>query len=168
MKIKELVDQFLAEQRTVCQLLGPEQVLALGVAALQFFAGYGHADVVNVDTSPPAPAELPVAIDWFSILIEPQHKGSQARFVPNPTGVPVPPMEFADIGPETGVTLSDWSLIRPLFIFYCEREQALLLESSRVQGVDVFGRSSAEVQQDITAYESDLPQKAYCQPVITV
>ena len=59
-------------------------------------------------------------------------------------------------------------MIRPLFVLYVERETAVQLEASRALGVEVFGRTVSEIDGEITQYESMLPEKAFCQPVITV
>lgn len=72
------------------------------------------------------------------------------------------------IDADTGITLSEWAVIRPLFILYVERESAIQLEASRGLGVDVFGRSTSEIASEITMLEADLPKKAFFQPIITI
>ena len=79
---------------------------------------------------------------------------------------PVP--EFEGITEDTELSLGEWGMIRPLFVLYVERETAVQLEASRAMGVEVFGRTVSEISGEITQYESMLPQKAFCQPVITV
>lgn len=69
---------------------------------------------------------------------------------------------------DTQVTVSEWAVIRPLFILYVERENALQLEASRGLGVDVFGRDSSTVAADIMQAEMTLPARAFCRPVLTV
>lgn len=69
---------------------------------------------------------------------------------------------------DTKISLSEWAIIRPLFILYVERESAIQLEASRGLGVDVFGRSTSEIASEITMLESDLPRKAFSQPIITI
>ena len=66
------------------------------------------------------------------------------------------------------LTMSEWGIIRPLFLLYVERETALNLEASRGMGVDVYGRSTSEIQSEIQQYESDMHLKAFCEPVISV
>ncbi|GAB4059182.1 hypothetical protein [Uliginosibacterium sediminicola] len=66
------------------------------------------------------------------------------------------------------VTDDEWAIIRPLFVLYVERESVLQAEGSRMMGIEAFGRSSGEVAADITALETDLPMRAFCQPIITV
>ena len=69
---------------------------------------------------------------------------------------------------DTGITTSEWALVRPLFLLYMERETALQLEASRGMGADPFGRSSSEVAIEITQLESEMPRKAFYQPIITI
>lgn len=73
-----------------------------------------------------------------------------------------------EITPDTELSVSEWAIVRPLFLYYVERETAIELEASRVMGVDVFGRSVSEVQQDIAAYEAEMSHKAFRQPIVTV
>lgn len=68
----------------------------------------------------------------------------------------------------TAVSVSEWAVIRPLFMLYVERENALQLEASRGLGVDVFGRDSSTIAADIAQAEAELPLKAFCRPVLTV
>ncbi len=79
---------------------------------------------------------------------------------------PVKPVSW--IRAETEVSQSEWGVIRPLFVLYVERENALHLEASRGLGVDVFGRSTSEISADINQLEADLPRRAFMQPVFTV
>lgn len=74
----------------------------------------------------------------------------------------------SEIEASTEVSLSEWALIKPLFLLYVERETAVHLEASRGFGVDAFGRSSAEVASDIAQLEANLPQLAFQQPIITI
>lgn len=165
MTLAELVEAFLGEQRTECLLLEPERVLALGIAAAQFYAGYGHVNVLAY-TPPEKPVEQPAPADPMAILID--KTARPKRLVEGPTLDPLPPVPFDEIAEDMVLTPSDWSIIRPLFLLYCEREQALMLESSRVMGVDVFGRASSEIQMDINTAELELPKKAFIQPVFTI
>lgn len=165
MTLSELVNVFLGEQRTECLLLEPECVLAQAVAATQFYAGYGHIDVVNF-VPPDAPVVPPAPVDPFAAVID--FTGKPKRLIEDPVGVPLPPIPFDELTDDTVVSPSDWAIIRPLFLLYCEREQALMLEASRVMGVDVFGRASSEVQMDINTAETELPQKAFIQPAFSI
>lgn len=73
-----------------------------------------------------------------------------------------------DISGDTDISLSEWALIRPLFMLYVERETALQLEASRGLGMDVYGRSSSEVAGDIAQAEMEMPHRAFFQPILTV
>lgn len=72
------------------------------------------------------------------------------------------------LGGDTVLSDSEWALIRPLFLLYVERETALQLEATRGLGAEPFGRSSAEVAGEITAYEGQLPKLAFFHPVVSV
>lgn len=61
----------------------------------------------------------------------------------------------------TRVTVGEWALIAPGFHLYCERESAVVVEASRVMGVELVGRSTSEVAAEIQQYEMELPQRAY-------
>lgn len=78
--------------------------------------------------------------------------------------VPAP----TDVADSTEISLSEWALIRPLFMLYLERENAIQLEASRGVGIDPFGRSSSEVQNDILQAEEAMPLKAFSQLVVTI
>lgn len=73
-----------------------------------------------------------------------------------------------EIDGTTQITVSEWALIRPLFLLYVERENAIHLEASRMMGVDPFGRSSGEVASEIAQAEAEMPHKAFFEPIITV
>lgn len=72
------------------------------------------------------------------------------------------------IGSEASVTLGEWGIIKPLFVLYVERENAVHLEASRSFGVDVYGRSVSEVTQDITNMEAEVMSRAFMRPIVTV
>ncbi len=72
------------------------------------------------------------------------------------------------IDADTAITVSEWAIIRPLFLLFIEREQAIQLEASRGLGVDVYGRSVSEIASEITQYEMELPHKAFSADIITV
>lgn len=66
------------------------------------------------------------------------------------------------------LSLSELSVIRPLWALYMERENAMALEASRSQGADVFGRAVAEVQMSINDYEMRLPQLAFYSDIVSI
>lgn len=82
-------------------------------------------------------------------------------------GHPLVP-SFDNITGETEINTSEWALIRPLFLLYVEKEEARQLEASRGMGLDPYGRSSSEIQSEITQYETELARKAFCVPFQTV
>ena len=66
------------------------------------------------------------------------------------------------------ITFSELAIIRPLFDLYIELENATMLEATRGQGLDVFGRQTSEIQQDIREIEQDMHRRAFVEPVFTV
>lgn len=92
--------------------------------------------------------------------------GSIDTLLPPDADAPIPPVEW--VRPDTDVSQSEWGVIRPLFVLYVERENAIHLEASRGLGVDVFGRSTSEIAAEITQAETELPRRAFMQPVFTV
>lgn len=68
----------------------------------------------------------------------------------------------------TELSNSEWSVIKPLFVLYIERESAIHQEASRGLGLDVFGRSTSEIAQDIANLELNMPMNAFYQPIVTV
>jgi hypothetical protein len=66
------------------------------------------------------------------------------------------------------ITHSEWSVIRPLFVLYVERETAIAIESTRNLGVEQIGRSSSEVSADITQLEADFSGRAYSEDLFSV
>lgn len=77
---------------------------------------------------------------------------------------PLPPPQAYDA--DTCLDLSEWALVKPLFLLYLEREMAHQLEASRGMGIDVFGRSTSEIAGDIAAYEVELQRRAFSQPFV--
>lgn len=66
------------------------------------------------------------------------------------------------------LTPSEWSIIKPLFWLYVERDCASAIEASRGLGVDVFGRMTSEIAQDINLREQEMAKLAFVEPVFTV
>jgi hypothetical protein len=75
---------------------------------------------------------------------------------------------FPEITGATDISVSEWAMIRPLFLLYVERENALQLEASRGMGIDVFGRSSSEIAGDITQMEIEYPHRAFFLEITTI
>lgn len=74
----------------------------------------------------------------------------------------------SDITDQIDISVSEWAVIRPLFVLYVERENALQMEATRSLGADPFGRSSSEAANDIAQIENDLPRRVFYQPVVTI
>lgn len=148
--LKKLVADFLARERSVGIVISVAQVEAQACAALRMYAGYGQiASLLKpVQLAVDAAGLCASAADWFNAL---------GALYKEPCSL---------IGAE--VSYSEWAVVRPLFILYVDREQALHLEATRFLGVDGFGRSSSEIQQDIMTHEQDLPRHAFGQPVLTI
>jgi hypothetical protein len=87
-----------------------------------------------------------------------------------PAVPPAPtPAAPAVLDAQTEITPSEWSIIKPLYMLYVERENARVLETSRQQGVEVFGRDVSSVQADIERQETEvMPRLAFFQPIETV
>lgn len=66
------------------------------------------------------------------------------------------------------LTPSEYGLIRPLFELYVELENAMGMEASRSSGIEQYGRSTAEIQAEITQQEELLPKKAFSCAIITI
>lgn len=79
-----------------------------------------------------------------------------------------PNTTLSDITPELEITISEWAVIKPLFLLYVERETALQIEATGMQGVTGYGRNSSEVNGEISNLEREFPQKASCYGAITV
>lgn len=77
--------------------------------------------------------------------------------------------QAAKITKETELTASEWGVIKPLAELFAERESALIQESSRVASHEPYGRSSAEIQSDITNYRIEYMRKfAFSMPPTTI
>jgi len=70
--------------------------------------------------------------------------------------------------PDIDLTAGEWASIKRLFELYVEHENAMMLEASRSQGADVFGRAVSEIQSEIAQTELDLRKTAYYQDGFTV
>jgi hypothetical protein len=88
--------------------------------------------------------------------------------IPIADPAPDPPAPYPAITASTDVSVSEWSVIGPLFLLYVERENAIQLEASRGMGIDPFGRSSSEVAGDIANLELDFPHRAFQRDILTI
>ena len=138
MKLSDLVDGFL-NPAPAGLMIDRLEVESCMMKAVRFYAGFASVSGL--------PEQLP----------------------PNGDGI------HANLGTDSSVdgqdielNQSEWAIIRPLFEKYVERENATNLEASRGLGVDVFGRSVAEVMMDINQLEMDMPQKAFKAEAFTI
>lgn len=155
MKLLELAEEYDASHGGLVLL--PDQTLDCAIQAARFYAAYGRIRSLTLSDEleeAPEPGTL--------VLPEP----------PDPTPAPVRQLPIKNIdyiGEDTEVSVGEWALIKPLFWLYAERENAIRLEASRAAGIEPYGRSVSEVQQDITVMENEtLPQRAFNYQIITV
>lgn len=73
-----------------------------------------------------------------------------------------------DQAQDVDVSMSELSIIRPLWLLYLEKENSMALEASRAQGAELFGRAVTEVQMSIQDYEMRLPQLCFCEDWVTI
>jgi hypothetical protein len=88
--------------------------------------------------------------------------------IPIDDPAPEPPDPYPDITGETDLTVSEWAIIRPLFLLYVERETGMYLEASRGLGIETFVRSPSEIASEITQMEMEMPHKAFSRAIETI
>lgn len=140
--LSELVKDFSEKERPVGLLLSDEQILALGVAATRFYAGYEPLHCHKTFSTDP---------ETQTTIFEHTEKDPLNK-----------------IDGDTLITVGEWAIIRPLFFLYCERETALNLEASRGLGTEPYGRSTSEIQSEIVQYEADMSQKAFLEQAVII
>lgn len=70
---------------------------------------------------------------------------------------------------DTKITTAEWGVIKPLAYLYVERQEAMIQEASKNHMHEQFGRTSSEVEQDITAYRNDQMRRlAFRMPIVTI
>lgn len=129
------------------------------VAAARHYLGWGRiASLEPLEDDPdatPAPvSDFPdgAVIGYYGGVYGGPAPGASAPPPPKvpsikPTAIPTP---------QTEITNSEWALIRPLYLLYVERANAVALEASRTLGVEVFGRTVDQVQADIVREEQEI------------
>ncbi|MCA0214677.1 MAG: hypothetical protein LCH79_16055 [Proteobacteria bacterium] len=148
--LAQLADEHYAAGESGGLVLLPEQVLDCALQATRHYAAHGFiASLTGADNLPAAgdspPEQDPVLIPAY------------------------PVKNIADIDENTVVAVGEWSVINPLFKLYVERANAIRLEASRAMGLEPYGRSVSEVQQDITLMETEtLPARAFQHEIVTV
>jgi hypothetical protein len=173
-----LASEFLSIDRPIGTVLDPTVVTQMAVAAARKYAGYGPiASLAPPDPTPSAPPprfddpnwgeDAPGSLDeYFTPAIYGLPFGFGRVDPPIIAGKPLDPVDWVE--QTTVISQSEWSVMRPLFLLYVEREQSLYLEATRSFGPDVYGRSSSEILQDIEQAELAIPGNAFVQPVISV
>jgi hypothetical protein len=164
MKIEALVTEFMTTRAPGWLVLDQPEVLECAVSAARFYAGYGDIQSISLsDTLPgaPEPSAGPGDIGYLAplpVAVEP---------------VIAPALPIKSLGyvtDQTTLSTGEWALIRPLFVLYTERENAMRLEASRALGLEVYGRMVSEISSDIERMESPegLPAKAFSHVIIGV
>ena len=165
--LADLVARFTHNERPDANILDNPDILAQAMAATNFYCGYGAlaAQLAIPITIPAEPVITePNLIDIFGGIG--RELINYPRPLPPATYAAINPPPYPDIDGTTDITVSEWALIRPLFLLYIERENAIQLEASRMMGFDPFGRSSSEVNNDIAQAEAELPHKIFSIPII--
>lgn len=143
MRIEELATEY--QDSRVSIVLEPEQVVAACVAAARFYAAYGDIESLSLSST------LPQTV--AGVAPDPEAIGDSSP------ALPIKKLTLID--EDTDLTTGEWALIRPLFVLYVDRENAILLEASRGVGADPYGRSASEVAADIQREEEALPGKCF-------
>lgn len=63
---------------------------------------------------------------------------------------------------------SAWAVIKPLAQLLVDLETARLQEATKNHGLEPFGRSTAEIENDINTYRAELPKKMFACPIVTI
>lgn len=157
MNLLFLVDEYIEGRQPGWLVLTQEQTLACCIDAARYYTAYGNISSISLSDN------LPGAPEPGAISIPPGPD-------PEPSVVASLPVKALDyIDENTEVTVGEWAIIRPLFVLYAERENAMLLEASRAAGLEVYGRVVSEIAQDISMLENEtLPNKAFSHAVIEV
>jgi hypothetical protein len=69
---------------------------------------------------------------------------------------------------ETVLSESQWAVIKPLAQLLVDLETARLQEATKNHGLEPFGRSTAEIENDINMYRAELPKKMFASPIVTI
>lgn len=150
MTLSELITEFTSVRRPGWLVMADPELAQFGLEAVRFYAAYGDIkSLSNSDVLPGAGDTLP---------------STPVTVVPS---LPIKRLEL--ITETVELTPGEWAVIRPLFILYVERENALRLEASRANGLEVYGRSVGEVSADIARQEEEIiPAKAFVYAAETI
>ena len=81
---------------------------------------------------------------------------------------PINADETLSAGQDFDLTPSELAIIQPLWVLYNEWENAQALESSRSQGLDVYGRTTGEIAMDIRERETTMADVCFMEPVVSI
>lgn len=167
MNIAALVTEFMGPRAPGWLVLDTPEITDCALSAARFYAAYGDIKSLSLsDTLPGAPAPTggtggPGDIGYFAPL----------PTISDPVVSPsLPVKSLSYITGATVLSVGEWALIRPLFVLYTERENAMRLEASRALGLEVYGRMVSEISGDIERMEAPegLPARAFCYAVVEV
>lgn len=173
MTLGDLVEEFASVRAPGWLVLRPDEMIQCAIEAARYYAAYG--DIKSLSGSDPLPG---AAGDPTPIVY--QQPDPVSFTYPTPESIytlPAPQAAGPFSGPivydalpvkdpgmideDTDISTGEWAVIRPLFVLYCERENAARLEASRALGLDVYGRSVSEIAGEIHAMENEtIPNKA--------
>ena len=172
MELQLWVDAFVVDERPDGNILDPAVILALAVVAANRYAAFGALAVqLAIPVTLPIPIPAPYSMEQYALgVMGVQLIDYHENDVSPATYFETNPPAYPAIDGYTDVTVSEWAIIRPLFILYVERETALQYEASRAMGIDPVGRSSDAVAGDIERYESEtMPKLAFSRlAIITI
>lgn len=151
MNINALVVEFMGPRAPGWLVLDEPEVRDCAITAARFYAAYGDIKSVSTNAMLGAPAQA-VVMPEVAITAS------------------LPILSLAQITDQTVLSVGEWAMIRPLFVLYTERENAMRLEASRAAGLEVYGRAVSEIASDIAFMESPegLPSRAFSHAVIEV
>jgi hypothetical protein len=155
-KLGDLAIEYLAVRATGGMVVDDPQVVECVVSAARMYAAYGNIKSISLsDNLPGAPVpgatSIPAGPDPLPDVVE---------------SLPIKNLGY--LSEDTEVSVGEWAVIKPLFVLYVERENAIRLEASRALGLEVYGRSVSEVVGDIAREEESLPIRAFSHAVIEV
>lgn len=186
MNINALVAEFMGPRAPGWLVLDEPEVLGCAIDAARFYAAYGDIKSISLsDLLPGAPSPSGGLGGDIGYLAPPTEPDLVPAPLPVPSGIAywplplvLPPMtppslpikSLGFVTADTVLSMGEWALIRPLFVLYTERENAMRLEASRASGLEVYGRAVSEIASDIAFMESPdgLPSRAFSHAVIEV
>ena len=149
MTLADLVQEFFDLRENTGIVLTIEEVQECAMRALRKYAAHGPVR----------------ALDGWDGLQE--HDGTGAGVMAYPgDSWPIKNLSVLNLG--VVLTTGEWSIVDPLFRLYVERENAFRLEASVSSGIISYGRTSSEILAEISAYEANLPDLAFCSPIVSI